>query len=148
MTVDELAAGASTGVDISFVIDADFVGTSITNTVEIAAADDDNNPDNIPPRDVDSTPDTDQSNDDPTDGDPSNDEDDHDDAMIEVGQEMDLAIDKRITTPAPYIPGQDITYTLTVINEGEVTAALIDLVDYFPSDALTLNDSNWTQTST
>ena len=71
--------------------------------------------------DVDSTPDGDNANDDPTD--PTTDEDDIDNEMIAVGQVIDVAIDKAVNTeatPGPYTAGNDVTFTLTVTNEGEV----------------------------
>ena len=96
------------------------------------------------PMDVDSTPDMDPS-DDPTN--PLTDEDDIDYAEIPVGQEMDLAIDKAVSSPGPYTAGNDVTFTLTVTNEGSVDAEIVDLVDYFPASDLILNDINWIETS-
>ena len=51
-----LAPGATTMVPITFTIDPAFMGTSITNNAEISEADDDTDPTNTPPTDVDSTP--------------------------------------------------------------------------------------------
>ena len=68
--------------------------------------------------DVDSTPDGDNTNDDPTD--PTTDEDDIDDETIAVGQVIDVAIDKAVSSAGPYTAGNDVTFTLTVTNEGAV----------------------------
>ena len=57
-----LGAGASTSIDITFVVDEGFTG-SITNYAEISNADDDTDPTNEGPTDEDSTPDDDESND-------------------------------------------------------------------------------------
>ena len=51
-----LTAGSTTMVPITFTIDPAFQGTSITNNAEISEADDDTDPTNTPPTDVDSTP--------------------------------------------------------------------------------------------
>ena len=72
-----------------------FTGGTLTNIAEIVFADDDENPDNTPPAEVDSTPDMDMNNDDLA-------EDDIDTAGIPVGQVVDLALEKEITSPAPY----------------------------------------------
>jgi len=58
-----LAPNGTTTVDITFTIDPNFQGESITNYAEIAAADDDTDPSNDPPADEDSTPDSDDTND-------------------------------------------------------------------------------------
>jgi len=85
-TVPFLADGDETTLEIVLTINRTFQGTSLTNVAEISAADDDTNPSNSPPTDVDSTPDSDPSNeknvkDNVTDEDgtvPGEDEDDHD----------------------------------------------------------------------
>lgn len=92
-TIDEILTGQVAKVHIVVTIDEMFAGETVTNTAEIAAADDDTNPDNEPPTDRDSTPDTDPTNDPVT-------EDDIDDVMVPVGQVIDLAIDKRVNTTA------------------------------------------------
>ncbi|NNL93387.1 MAG: DUF11 domain-containing protein, partial [Saprospiraceae bacterium] len=139
----------STNVDvkISFTIDSDFMGFSLTNTAEISQADNDNDPNNPPMEDSDSTPD--MINDDVVGGDNSvnsenGDEDDHDVAIIEVEQTFDLALEKDCSTGGPYMPGSTVTYILTVTNQGTVNAPNVELEDNIPS-GLILNDSDWTQ---
>jgi len=116
-----LAPGASTSVDITFVIDVGFMGTSITNSAEITDADNDEDPDNDPPEDTDSDPDND-------DGDQS--EDDEDPETIPVEQIFDLALIKTID------PSQ------TVYNQGTLDAYNIEVVDYLPA-GLALADATW-----
>jgi uncharacterized repeat protein (TIGR01451 family) len=91
--IDSLAAGASTTVEITLTIDADFQGTQLVNIAEISAADDDADPTNTPPQDIDSTADTDAGNDpggepggatDNTINNENGDEDDHDPAVLSV----------------------------------------------------------------
>ena len=92
-----LAVGANTIVDISFKIDPAFIGNTITNLAEIKSADNDTNPNNTPPVDVDSTPDDNPINDvysindniDNSDGD----EDDHDPEPISVIRECAITVD-------------------------------------------------------
>jgi len=146
-----LAAGASTTVEITFQIDPAFGGATILNDSEISEADDDTNPNNADPTDVDSTPADDLTPDDL----PGNDDitdmtggDDQDPEQIMVDQPVDifdLALAKTVSssTPAPYVPGDVITYELTVTNQGNVNAFNIGLVDYIPA-GLILADSDWT----
>jgi len=119
---------------------------TVENFAEISAADDDTDPSNDPPTDADSTPDDDDGNDGPvTDDDTDNsngDEDDHDPASFPV-EEFDLALIKTLSSAGPFAPGDDITYTITVTNQGNVDAYQVELVDYVPV-GLTLNDTDWT----
>ncbi len=56
----------------------------------------------------------------------------------------DAALVKRPPSPSRvYRPGEEVTFTITVYNQELPTLYNIDLVDYFPSDALTLSDSDW-----
>jgi len=143
-----LAAGTSTTVDIEMIIDPAFQGTSLVNYSEISEADDDMDPNNDPPTDVDSTPDADGSNDGPSeDNDTDNtngDEDDHDPAELILEQTFDLALTK-VISPAQAFPvslGDDVTFTIEVCNQGTIDAYNVDVVDYLPAD-LTLNDPDW-----
>jgi len=54
--IPSIPAGSDETVMITFTVDADFMGTSITNNAEISEADDDMDSTNLPPTDVDSTP--------------------------------------------------------------------------------------------
>ncbi len=152
--------GATSCVDLSLTmtVDADFAGTSITNYAEISAADDDEDAENTPPTDIDSTPDADDSNDawgeaggesdNQTDGNGADDEDDHDPAMIEMWV-YDLALSKVLNTTAttsPVYPGDDVVFTIEVTNQWYLIANNVEITDYIPT-GLILNDANWTETS-
>ena len=122
--------------------------TGITNNAEISEADDDTDPTNKPPTDVDSTP----GNEDGTTPDPLNNDtadtaggDDYDPETITIGQTFDLALTKTVSaaTPAPYTPGSTITYMVTVVNQGTLDAYSIGLNDYIPT-GLILADAAWT----
>ncbi|MCB0611567.1 MAG: DUF11 domain-containing protein, partial [Lewinella sp.] len=130
-----LAAGATTQVEITFTIDDNYLGTVIRNWAEISSA---SNVLNLP--DVDSTPDgtnfnqpdeTNDMDDDDVineDGKNGGDEDDHDPAQISVVQIFDLALRKTVNTtatPGPYSPGDDVTFTIEVFNQGSVSATNI-----------------------
>jgi uncharacterized repeat protein (TIGR01451 family) len=139
--------GGSATVDITFTVSANASG-SIVNLTEISDAEDTsgNHPD-----DVDSTPDTNSGNDtiggdDITDN-SNGDEDDHDPATINVEQpkDFDLALVKKLKLgqSATVQPGDNVTFTITVYNQGELTAYNIDVIDYIPS-GLSLNDNDWT----
>ena len=73
------------------------------------------------------------------------------DAFLEAGGQadadtFDLALIKQLedgTNLATVAPGDSVTFTITVENQGAVDAANIELVD-FVSDGLTLNDDAWT----
>ena len=143
------AGGVPVVVTIEFTVDATFQGTSITNVAEISSADDDTDPNNTPPTDIDSTPDG--SNDDIIGAndvtDTSNaDEDDHDPETVMIGQTFDLALIKTLNsvTPGPFSPGSTVTYDITVQNQGTVDAYDIQLNDYIPT-GLTLTDVQWTE---
>ncbi|MBK8390168.1 MAG: DUF11 domain-containing protein [Saprospiraceae bacterium] len=57
---------------------------------------------------------------------------------------FDLALTKAISSlPSPAIVGSSITYTLTIINQGNVNATNIAISDFIPT-GLTLNDLYWT----
>lgn len=138
-------------MDITFTISTNFTGTSFTNTSEIS----DDDSEEYGTTDVDSDPDRDNTNDpyggnDETDGDGTVDEDDSDPEEVMIGQIYDLALTKVINTTAtsfPVYPGDDITYTINVINQGTLPAANIEVTDYTPT-GLTLNDSDWTLNGT
>jgi len=91
-----LADGDNIVIPITFTVDANFQGDSITNFAEIGfAASEDGGP-NAP--DIDSDPDGDDSNDgtvtDNVNDNSSGDEDDHDPAGIAIEQTFDLALTK------------------------------------------------------
>ncbi|MEZ5048533.1 MAG: hypothetical protein R2766_02665 [Saprospiraceae bacterium] len=126
-TSSYIASGDNATVSISFTIDSDFMGTSIVNNAEISSADNDTNPDNTPPMDIDSTPDTEDGEcTDPNDNDTAatNGSDDYDPAEITVQQVFDLALIKTFASSSttPIVPGSTVTFDLTVYNQGTLDA--------------------------
>ncbi|WP_293870550.1 SdrD B-like domain-containing protein, partial [Spirosoma sp.] len=57
---------------------------------------------------------------------------------------FDLALTKKLATGQASVikPGSNVTFTLTVLNQGDQPAYNIQLTDYIPA-GLTLNDANW-----
>ena len=146
-----IAAGDSISFDISYKVDDNFMGTSITNTAEISSSDNDTNSGNTPPVDVDSSPDaldgeTNVTNNDIT-GDANNgeDEDDHDIEPIIVNQVYDLALTKVLAESGPFASGDTVTFRIYVHNQGTLDAAAntVTVQDYVPAD-MTLVDVDWT----
>ena len=88
-----LAAGGSVEIFITLRVDDDYTGRSLVNYAEISEADNDQDPTNTPPVDIDSSFDSDPTNDrggepgGPTDNvidNTGNDEDDHDPALVPI----------------------------------------------------------------
>ena len=150
--ISSLAAGAST--DLTIVMTANGTSGDVLNIAEISA--DDGN-------DFDSTPDTDPANDNQpaADGDATDtvtdnspgpggaDEDDHDIAGVTV-LAYDLALTKAYTSDnfantadGVIQPGSDVTFTITVTNQGTIDAASFEVTDYLPA-GFVLNDTAWT----
>jgi len=99
------------------------------------------------PEDFDSTPDDtndDENVDDVTDN-SGGDEDDHDGASIPIG-EFDLALSKILSSPTSGLvaPGDQVTFTIFVYNQGTVDAYNMLISDYIPT-GFTLADTNWNQ---
>jgi len=138
-----IPAGGFEEVGITFTIDSGFSG-SITNVTEISGAEDDGG--NPRDDDIDSDPDGDPGNDgdmvDDETGNGGGDEDDSDPEVIAVGI-FDLALTKVLTSTGPFNPGDDVTFTITVENQGTVAAQNIGVTDYIPT-GLILNDPAWT----
>ncbi len=57
------------------------------------------------------------------------DEDNHD---LEIIQVVDLALKKTLVTPPPYHYGQDLTFAITIYNQGNVVGKNIKIRDYIP----------------
>lgn len=135
--ISSLAPGASTSVDIHFVVANDFSGLSITNYAEIGSASN-----SLGIGDVDSTPGN---------GSAGPNEDDYDSAVISIVQQhFDLALTKELNTsltPGPFSPGSTVTFRITVSNQGGLTAQNIQIRDYIPL-GLILNDASWTANGT
>lgn len=145
-----LAAGDRTGLSIVLTIDPDHPGGNVLNYAEISGDDGD---------DIDSKPDNDPNNDaggefgGPFDnninGDGTNDEDDHDPDQIFVdaagcGGVFDLALVKEVAAgqPTSFIPGDEVTFTITVYNQGSIDAANVEIIDYV-NVQLILTDPDW-----
>jgi len=157
-----VADGTDTTVSITFTIDPMFTGDTIANYAEISRSVNpgitDANGDPLSLPDIDSQPDAtnnepgtgnevdDEINGGGPNGTPPEDEDDNDVAIIVV-PEFDLALAKTlgVNQTTPVYPGQDVTFTITVTNQGEIDATQIALIDYIPTGfTLSTNDPNWT----
>ncbi len=60
---------------------------------------------------------------------------------------FDLALQKVINTtatPGPFAPGDNVTFTVTVYNQGMLDAYNVEISDYTPV-GLVLNDADWTE---
>ncbi len=107
-----------------------------TNEAEISSAFDENG---NPGEDVDSTTDYDPNNDvggepngptdDQEDGDGTVDEDDHDPAFVEI---YDLALTKKLVTPAPYAYGDILEFSIEICNQAASPVQNIIVSDYVP----------------
>nr|MBP7821444.1 gliding motility-associated C-terminal domain-containing protein [Saprospiraceae bacterium] len=137
----DIAAGGSRSIDITFTVNANATTGNLTNVAEITGDNGD---------DVDSTPDTNPDNDtkvndviDNTGGD----EDDNDPEVITVIETpvYDLALRKTLAAGQSrnVQVGSQVTFTITVFNQGTVTASNIQVSDFVPA-GLTLNDADWT----
>ena len=125
-----LMAGASVTVDIILNVAHNAPqGMSLINWAEISGATDDNGG---PVTDSDSTPDSNQGDDnfggDDTIDNTNGDEDDHDPAEVVVTQ-FDLALTKTLATgQSPMaLPGSLVTFTITVLNQGDISADNIQI---------------------
>lgn len=145
-----IVPGGQMEVDITFMINLNFTGTNFTNVAEIS----DDNSEYFGTADPDSDPDAINDDvlgeDNQLDGDGTDDSDDSDPADVMIGQIYDLSLDKAINeelTDFPVFPGDEVTYTITVTNEGTLPAADLEITDYTP-DGLILNDADWTLVGT
>jgi len=176
-TIDNLDAAMSTNLSIFFVVNpvsgACPHADAYTNFAEVSEmfgdADMDGTDEDLSMDDIDSEADDTNGNDsggepdsdadDFVDGDgtgvigdgvDSTDEDDHDPERIEI---FDLALAKVLTTPTPYAYGDDLTFTIEVTNQGNVTAENIEITDYIPAGyiynsvdnnpTITTNTTSW-----
>jgi len=147
LAVGGLQPGSSYSYNITLKANAPLAyNTKLVNWAEISACTD---AQGNPVVDIDSTPDQNNTdkflvdNDITGDGKNGGDEDDHDKAEVEV-LPFDLALYKRLANGQPYMinPGEDVNFTITVLNQGLVPADNIQLTDYIPS-GMTLNDADW-----
>ncbi len=139
-----LAIGEAVSIPVTFQINGFDENGEIRNIAEISEVSG-GSPNT---RDFDSNPDQDMNNDnledDMIDDMGENDEDDHDIAVI-TSLNIDLALIKTVDQSLVR-KGEDVLFTIHVINQGEVTVKDIEIVDYLP-EGLTLIDPNWSVNS-
>ncbi len=146
--VSALSAQSTEVIEVSYQIDGDFMGTTISNNVQITADDGD---------DTDSDPDSDDTVDDLDDGLP---DDDEDSEIVNVGQVFDLELTKNVVGPTTKTLGSEVTYAIAITNAGSLNATNINIADapgpgliYVSSNAATLvnvtetSPGNWTLSS-
>jgi len=135
-----LLVGQSKIIQVTFLVGQFNPSEVIINTAEIADARSDSGND----RDLDSNPDSDPTNDLLKDDEIADhgtiDEDDHDVAEIS-GLKVDLALTKR-SNKTSVMRGDDVQFTITVYNQGEIKIDNILVVDYLPN-FLIINDDKW-----
>ena len=156
---ETLAPNASKSLTLQMRIKSDFRGNEIINLAEISK----DNAAEYGLVDRDSTPDQNKDNDcflrdnlhiingngkagSSTNCTPATDEDDHDGESLQLlDQIYDLALTKTIQNQKDsYTKGEDITFAITVHNQGELVAKNIEVTDYLPA-GLELKDAHWTQ---
>jgi len=138
-----LAPGATEKVKVTFIVAANAIpGSTLNNCAEIASALDERG---LPASDVDST----YNNFDADSGCCgliSPDEDDNDCVAITVGQpdRFDLALQKRLAPSqiGSIRPGDLVTFSIEVFNQGSIPATQIGLLDIFPT-GFSLVDPGW-----
>ena len=118
-TIGSIAAGATQSFDVIYQIDPSFTGMTLTNLALITSDDGD---------DIDSDPDMDETTDEDGDGDPFDDDEDEVDVQVTIPP-YDLALTKTVNGSAPYLPGDVITFTINLINEGDADANNIIVTD-------------------
>lgn len=152
--------GQSKTVNLTTRIKPDFSGNDILNLAEISK----DNSGEYGTTDKDSTPDKNQNNDCFVEGkhltsgnaksgsnacNDGTDEDDHDGVRFSVRDPKkpiyDLALTKQIKAPVKhaYALGDELTFVITVHNQGELVARNIEVTDYLP-EGLILKDTRWT----
>ena len=154
--------GQSKTVTLTARIKQDFSGTDILNLAEISK----DNSGEYGTTDKDSTPDKNKNNDCFLEGkhlitgngkagsvancNETTDEDDHDGVRFPVRDSKkpiyDLALTKQVKAPRKnsYSLGDELTFVITVHNQGELVARNIEVTDYLLT-GLELKDANWTQ---
>ena len=148
LPVGGLLPGSSVSVEITLTANAPLpANTKLVNWAEISSAQDNNG---VPQVDIDSTPDGNNTDTYLTDNDingngkTGGDEDDHDPAEVVVNP-FDLALYKRLANGQPSMinPGDNVNFTITVVNQGLIAANNVSLIDYIPV-GFTLADADWT----
>ena len=156
---ETLVPNASKSLTLQMRIKSDFRGNEIINLAEISK----DNAAEYGLVDRDSTPDQNKDNDcflrdnlhiingngkagSSTNCTPATDEDDHDGESLQLlDQIYDLALTKQIKAPVKhaYALGDELTFVITVHNQGELVARNIEVTDYLP-EGLILKDTRWT----
>ena len=134
-SIASIPVGQTETISITFQIDPDYMGGTILNQAEII------DPDNDDPDDIDSDPDISVDDDDNDDG---QDDDDEDDEVINITHSFDLALIKVIdtnNTSSPVQPGDNVTFDITVENQGTLDATNVVVEDYLSSD-MTFNQAD------
>jgi len=129
-TITSVPVSGSETISLSYTIDATFMGTSLINIAQITADNGD---------DIDSDPNSDENTDDLDDG---IDDDDEDQVTVNVGQNYDLALTKNLISTGPFSPGDNVTFELTVFNEGSLIASGIEVLDIAPSGLIFVSDDS------
>ncbi len=130
--IASIPAGSDQDIVLTYMIDSNFMGTTLGNDAQITADDGD---------DMDSDPDTGDDVDEDGDGNP--DDDDEDGVDFPVEQNYDLALIVDLTTDGTLVIGDDATFTITVFNQGTIDANNVDIVNYIPDGfLLSPNDTN------
>jgi uncharacterized repeat protein (TIGR01451 family) len=138
-----LAAGDSTAVTITFTINASASGT-IRNVARITGYENE-----FDLEDIDSDPNRPGEVDDEIDesGKDGDDEDSNDFEEINITTPIfDLALRKTMAAGSNtiYKVGDQVTFDITVFNQGTVAATSVDLVDYIPAGLTLEAGANWT----
>ncbi|MBU7009883.1 MAG: DUF11 domain-containing protein, partial [Theionarchaea archaeon] len=109
-TINSLASGNNTALTFQAVVQA---AGNYRNVAQVTASDQ-NDPDSTPNND---------------DGDQSEDDEDY---AIATPQQADLRLEKTVSNPTPS-PGDTVTFTITVYNDGPDTATNIGVEDVIPN---------------
>ena len=124
-TIASLASGSTETIELNYMLSSAFAGNSLSNIAQITADDG---------MDVDSNPDVDETMDEDGDGDPF--DDDEDEAVVPVGQPYDLSLTKTNTTTGIVMPGDNVTFRISVSNDGGLPANGIVVTDAAPADLI------------
>ncbi len=126
--VTNLAPGDFEVFELTYTISLSASG-DLVNIAEITADDGD---------DIDSDPDSDSGTDDYGDG---LDDDDEDTAIVVLPTDYDLAITKDIVSAGPFLPGDMVTFRVTVTNQGQLPSQVMQFTDT-PQTGLTFVSDN------
>ncbi len=124
MIITDLPRSTDLTVFITLKINDNYPGDRLKNCAEITIDDGD---------DIDSTPGE-------TFAEP---EDDEDCVFINVDQTYDLALTKTVMSSDSFLPGDQVTYDIMVINQGTIDAHNIEVTDHIPYGA-TYVGGDWT----